>query len=555
MKTLVEDHFSTFTTAEQHGLRSFVLQYIYQNPDLPQFIHAAQTQLFAIITKLGWNGNENFQPLLDHLQVFFQHGIGHRILGLKILTSVITEMNIPGTRNIVNHRRSAVGFRDSQLLPVFQTSLAMLRTVLQSRLSYPETEKLKESILLLMRACMTYDFIGALQEESSEDTGAIQVPTTWRAVFEQPGYLDVLWECWKSFSSPGSVLVMGCLSQAASVRRSIFSTDDARHTYIHHIVREIVLTLKTTAGQNKLQDAGNFHEFCRMLSRLKNTFLLSEICDYNDSGQWISAIGEFTVQVFHSWKWSPGSVPYLLTFWNKTLSSLNTVKQETEFFIEAITVNLSREYLKTCLEGVRAVMDGEADDPLESEETLCLSLEMFANIARAKYTESGPIILHEFKELLLKYRELIQRTSALSGTTSPPIGSSDVKESLMVTEMQLTWMVYIIAACIGGRVMYESTSEQDQMDGEMACEVLGFIHQLQVWTTQRPLYLASADAHLYVQSSIIYFYAQFRNSYIGDDSSKAVKVYTQLSVRWGLNTPDQVLDVVLDFSLNNLRSG
>ncbi|KAF9361320.1 hypothetical protein BGX34_007211 [Mortierella sp. NVP85] len=540
LKTLVDGHFSTFTTAEQHGLRSFVLQYIYQHPDLPPFIHAAQAQLFAVITKLGWNENEDFRPLLDHLQVFFQHGVGHRILGFQLLTAVVTEMNVPGMRNFVKHRRAAVGYRDSQLLSVFQTSLAMLRTVLQSQISNPETEKLKEAILLLMRACLAYDFIGTSQEESSEDMGSIQVPASWKVVFEQPGYLDVLWECWKSFSSPVSVLVMECLSQAVSIRRSIFSTEEARNTYIYHIMRETVLTLQTTAGQNKLQDVGNYHEFCRMLSRFKNTFQLTEICTYSDSEQWLSAIGEFTVQGFHSWK---------------TVSSLITVVQDTELFIEAITVNLTREYLKSVLDGVRAVMDGETDDPLESEDTLLLSLEMVANIARTKYTESGRVIVHKFQELLLKYRELIQRASALSGTTTPPIGASDVKESLMVTEMQLTWMVYIMAACIGGRVMYQSKSEQDQVDGEFACEVLGFIHELQVWIVRRPLYLASADAHLYVQSAIIYFYTQFRTSYISDNNSpKVAKVYTQLSSRWGLNTPDQVLDIILNFSLNNLRS-
>ncbi|KAG0358839.1 Exportin 7 [Gamsiella multidivaricata] len=554
LKMLVDNHFATFTTAEQHGLRSFVLQYIYQNPDLPTFILAAQAQLFAMITKLGWVENKEFRSLLEHIQVFFQHGTNHRILGVRILTAVATEMNIPGSRNVVKHRKSAVGFRDAQLLPIFQAALAMLKTVLQSPLTDPEAEKLKEDILLLLKACLAFDFIGASHEEASDDVGSIQVPTAWRVVFEQSGYLDVLWECWKIFSSPVSVRVMECLSQAASIRRSVFSTDSARHTYIHQMMQETILTLTTAAGQSKLQDVSNFHEFCRMLSRFKSTYQLAEVCEYKDSEQWLSAIGEFTAQGFHSWKWSPNSVPYLLTFWNKTVGSLSSVKQETELFIEDIAVNLSRAYVKSRLDCVHAVMDGEADDPLESEETLLLSLEMFANIARTKYTESGRSIVSEFKDLLLKYRELIQRASALSGTTSPPIGASDIKESLMVIEMQLTWMVYIMAACIGARVMYQSTSEQDQVDGEFACEVLGFIHQLQVWTTQRPLYLASADAHLYIQSAIIYFYTEFRTSYIGEDSSKAVKVYTQLASRWGLNTPNQVLDVILNSSLGNLRS-
>lgn len=92
------------------------------------------------------------------------------------------------------------------------------------------------------------------------------------------------------------------------------------------------------------------------------------------------------------------------------------------------------------------------------------------------------------------------------------------------------------------------------MDGTLACEVLGFIHQLQVWSARRSLYLASPDAHLHVRSSIIYFYSRFRESYIGEDASKAVKVYSLLGDRWGLQTPKQVLDVIVSSSLANLRA-
>ncbi|KAG0262072.1 hypothetical protein BG011_000347 [Mortierella polycephala] len=554
LKSLVDEHFTSFTTAEQLGLRSFVLQYIFQYPDLPHFILASQAQLLAIITKLGWAENPESRQVLDHIQVFFQQSVDHRIIGVRILTSIVTEMNIPGKRNVVKHRKSAVGFRDGQLLPIFQAALSMMKTMLQGQQADRDTYSLAETILLLLKSCLGFDFIGASYEESSDDVGSIQVPTAWRPIFQDPEYLTVLWESWKTFSNPVSVVAMECLSQAASIRRSIFSSEETRGTYISHIIQETLLTLNTAAGQTKLQDLGNFHEFCRMLSRFKSTYQIGDIGNCKDSKQWFSAIGEFTEQGFRSWKWSPNSPAYLLTFWNKTVSSLSNAQQDTELLIESITVNLTRAYLKTRLECVHAALDGEVDDPLESEDTLILSLEMFANIARTKYTESGRFIITEFKDLSLKYRELIQRASTFANTTSLPAGSTDVKESLMVVEMQLTWMVYIMAACIGGRVMYQSTSEQDHMDGEFACDILGFVHQLQVWTSQRPPHLASADSHLHVQSAIIYFYTQFRSSYISDDSIKVTPVYTQLASQWGLNSPSQVLDVIMNSSLGNLRS-
>jgi len=79
------------------------------------------------------------------------------------------------------------------------------------------------------------------------------------------------------------------------------------------------------------------------------------------------------------------------------------------------------------------------------------TLEMYATVARCKYVESGQYVLAEFKDMSKRHRELIQRVSA--GTTSPSLDSNEIKEQLLVVEMQLTWMVYIIGALIGGRIV------------------------------------------------------------------------------------------------------
>lgn len=96
-------------------------------------------------------------------------------------------------------------------------------------------------------------------------------------------------------------------------------------------------------------------------------------------------------------------------------------------------------------------------DPLESEEELVTTLELFATVARSKYAESGRFILAEFKDLAKKYRELIQRLSSMANG-SPIPNSSDIKDQLVFVEMQLTWMVYIIGACVGGRIVSLSAS-------------------------------------------------------------------------------------------------
>ncbi|KAF9970123.1 Exportin 7 [Actinomortierella ambigua] len=550
LKTLVEDHFTTFKTEEQHGLRSFVLEFIYRNPELPLFISSAQAQLFAVLTKLGWVENEDFRNVLESIQVFFQQGVMHRILGLRILDAIVVEMNLP--KNASKYRKVAVGFRDAQLLLIFQAALSMLQYVAKTRLVDPNAEKLKDAILVLMRDILGFDFIGTQPDESSDDVGSVQAPTTWRVVFEDREFLEVLWKCWQDFESPSSVLVLECLSQAVSIRRSLFSGEEARQVYIQHIMREIALTLDSPQRQVKLQDVSNYHEFTRMLSRFIKTFQLSELSEYKEFQKWISTIGDFTTSGFHAWKWSPNSIPYLLVLWGKIVPSLGSANKPLTEYIQDVTVQLSRAYLKSRLECVVALVEGEVDDdPLENEEELLPTLEQFASIARTKYPESGRFLVAELQDLTNKYRQLGQRAMAAS---SPTLGSSDLKEQLMVVEMQMAWVLYIVGACVGARTPYQSTAEQDQMDGELACEVLTFIEQNQLMKAQRPPWLVSPDAHLYVQSSIIYFFSEFRRIYISEDSSKATKVYTQLGDRWGLNTPMQFLEVIMNTSLGNLRS-
>ncbi len=40
---------------------------------------------------------------------------------------------------------------------------------------------------------------------------------------------------------------------------------------------------------------------------------------------------------------------------------------------------------------------------------------------------------------------------------------------VVVFSGQLTWLVYIIGAAIGGRVSFNTNEEHDSMDGELVC--------------------------------------------------------------------------------------
>ena len=70
-----------------------------------------------------------------------------------------------------------------------------------------------------------------------------------------------------------SSLALSCLVQIASVRRSLFNNTE-RAKFLNGLVagvKDILL------NPRKLTDPSNYHEFCRLLARLKSNYQLGEL--------------------------------------------------------------------------------------------------------------------------------------------------------------------------------------------------------------------------------------------------------------------------------------
>ena len=60
----------------------------------------------------------------------------------------------------------------------------------------------------------------------------------------------------------------------ASVRRSLFTSEAERTQFLHHLVTG---TRDVLRAQQGLAEHDNYHEFCRLLGRLKHNYQLSEL--------------------------------------------------------------------------------------------------------------------------------------------------------------------------------------------------------------------------------------------------------------------------------------
>ena len=95
-----------------------------------------------------------------------------------------------------------------------------------------------------------------------------------------------------------SPLSLSCLVQIASVRRSLFNNSE-RGKFLNQLVAGVRDILQNPSG---LTDPNNYHEFCRLLARLKSNYQLGELVmvdQYPESIQVCSTIIEITAVCLH----------------------------------------------------------------------------------------------------------------------------------------------------------------------------------------------------------------------------------------------------------------
>nr|CAG8525535.1 5131_t:CDS:10 [Entrophospora candida] len=493
LKSLVLDHYSMFTAQQKLELRNFILNYMFQKPNQPPFILSSLAQLFATISKVGWFDGDEFKNIKSDLTNFIQATYEHRIIGLQILGIVVVEFNQPSSRNLARQRKTAIGFRDAELLDIFRLGLDVLRQILSGEMQSTDENqecRMKDYCLTLLRNCLAFDFIGTSPDESGEDVGSIQV--------------------------------MEVLVQISSIRRSLFNEEE-RSKFITALMKGIREILVSSIG---LDDLNNYHEFCRLLSRFRSTYQWSEIAEKTEYSEWIDLVARFSIKGFENWQLVPNSVQYLLAFWSKMLSSMGSARSLSVNRLELIASELTYAYVTSKIESVESVIEGVVDDPLENEEALMNDLEMFAVIARCKYTDSKTAI-------------------TISG-----ISANNLMQELDVIETKFAWLVYMIGGLIGGRQTYSSTEDQDIIDGELTCKVLQLMSANQSWNAPR----GSGNGCEKLELSFVYFFQQFRKSYIGESSQRISKVYSKLSENLGINDQNMLLEIIVRKIATNLQT-
>jgi exportin-7 len=459
---LITQFWNNFTAQQKLEIRNYMLNYLaVQAPTLQEFVVGSLSKLTCRITKLGWFDCNEHREIIDEITKFLEATIEHKIIGLKLLNALVDEMNTPTTgRTLTVHRKTAVSFRDHALYQIFQISISTLRQ-LQTRalgnLTADQDSKMAGLALTLVTASISFDFIGTNPEESAEDVGTVQVPSSWRPLIQDTTTMRLLFDFYTSTEPPRSNMALQALVQLSSVRRSLFSSEKERTVFLQSLMTGIQTVMQSKKG---LEHVDNYHEFCRLLGRLKASYQLSELVKTTGFMEWLELAGDFTIKSLQNWQYSMNSIHYLLALWGRMVAALPylradaTDSQRQAQTLRSCVLEVVERYIKTMIDSVDIVVenDGAVEDPLDDEGSLKEQMDRLPVIARLQYDVVAQYLLAVFEQTLSAYEQITKM--------SP---TQQVVKKLLIHEGRMTWLTYMVASVIGA----QSTSDPRKGQGDL----------------------------------------------------------------------------------------
>ncbi|XP_010543785.1 PREDICTED: exportin-7 isoform X2 [Tarenaya hassleriana] len=528
----VTDH--TLALQLRLDIRAYIVNYLAtRGPELQSFVIASLIQLLCRLTKFGWFDDDKFRDVVNESTNFLnQASSGHYAIGLRILDQLVQEMNqlnpgLPST----HHRRVACNFRDQSLLQIFRIALTSLNYLKNDAAGH-----LQELVLSLTLRCVSFDFVGTSIDESSEEFGTVQIPTSWRSVLEDSSTLQIFFDYYATTEPPLSKEALECLVRLASVRRSLFTNDATRSKFLAHLMTGTREILQTGKG---LADHDNYHVFCRLLGRFRLNYQLSELVKMEGYGDWIQLVAEFTLKSLQSWQWASSSVYYLLGMWSRLVASVPYLKGDSPSLLDEFVPKITEGFIISRFNSVQAgIPDDPTDHPLDKIEVLQDELDCFPYLCRFQYERCGLYIINTMEPLLQSYTERAQLQIA------------DNSE-LALIEAKLSWLVHIVAAIVKIKQCSGCSVEtQEVLDAELSARVLQLVNVMDSGL-HRQRYGEISKQRL--DRAILTFFQNFRKSYVGDQAMHSSKLYARLKDLLGLHDHLMLLNVIVGKIATNLK--
>lgn len=166
------------------------------------------------------------------------------------------------------------------------------------------------------------------------------------------------------------------------------------------------------------------------------------------------------------WQFAPNSVHYLLSLWQRMVASIPYVRAAEPHHLGTYSPEVTKAYITSRLDSTRIIIRDGLEDPLDDLAMVQQQLDQLSVIVRCEYDQTCNFLRQTFDQTASEYQDLL----------SNPVNNAI---EIAIHETQLTWLVYIIGAAIGGRMTFTANDEHDILDGDLVVRVsliIDFFH-------------------------------------------------------------------------------
>uniref|UniRef100_A0A0K6S6Y1 Importin N-terminal domain-containing protein n=1 Tax=Chromera velia CCMP2878 TaxID=1169474 RepID=A0A0K6S6Y1_9ALVE len=518
LQKLITNNWTHVTEAQKDEMRNFLLNYLSQNgPELLAQARPALKQmirLLARLTKLAWLEGPRHQGLVEQVNQFAQTSIAHWVVALEILEEVTSDMQPTLGSSMARTRRTALSFRDLALEKIFQIVLTTLRQIHAGQLSVQgpvqEMQKLLYQVLRLIVASLSFDFMGAVPDDTADDQATVMVPHAW-TVLREPGtvglFLDLYEKSCAARDFTAADLCLQSLVFLAALRKSFFPKEEDRNRMLSELIQGTKVILASRFG---LENRLCYHALCRLLGKINTANQLTDLIQTPAFSEWIEQVYNFTEEALKAGRHLDNSEHYLITLWSQMASPLLALQERAPVTLKQYVERVTIAYIDVCmsLADQSATQNGFGDheDPLENDVQRTEIVDVLASLGRLQFHDVASYVLTIFETT---------KTQSQTGTLSGP-----------VCQKRITWLVYIIGALLGGQggkfhrrdsspsdrqqAVPEGQATTAQVNGELAARVF----QLMSNSDSAPE--AGGGANEAIELAFLYFLEQFRKIYIGE---------------------------------------
>ncbi|PIC27066.1 hypothetical protein B9Z55_019436 [Caenorhabditis nigoni] len=538
---------TSITSTQKLELAKYLLEMLGQGaPQFPSYLVTSLCQLFARLTKQEWtyqspeapNQAEDakveypFRDPVDSLvKTINMDNLEESMLAVQLLTMLVSDMNsAAGMESVNKHRKNLSQFRDDFLYEIFSVSLTFLSDNVDRNLNDRQIALL-HAVLNLNLQCLLFDYIGSLTDETSEDNCNVQIPTAWRASFTDGKIVQLMFKLLTKLPQESSEKVMTIIAQLASIRRTLFNGTE-RQAYVQKLVEGVVSVIM---NPEKLSDQAAFHEFCRLIARLKTNYQLCELIAVPCYSHMLRLLAEFTVQSLRMMEFSANSTYFLMTFWQRMVTSVPYVRNNDEHLLNVYCPEIMTAFIESRLQHVENVIREGAENPLDDQGSTLQIMEHLAIICRCEYEKTCKLLTQHFDQ-----------------NANIWMNGSENDINTAIAEGRLVWLITLIGTAVFGKTTSTSSDSHDKMDGEMIARCITVMrfndNRLQLSNTTIPL-----KGNLRLEVSFIHMLEQFRRAYIMDQITRASSVYDTLEAELRIAEESDMLGVIVQKILTNLK--